>query len=464
MKTKYQHITLELQISTTEGSKLYDMLLNTMLKYSCLCNMVSQKVFNTFCKDRRNFPYRISSFDIHNLKIDNQSYYHYLRKYTHQWDGKFPSTILIQVFKEVSGSYNTILTNLRNIKSRKRKNQMLHKPIVFNKHGPIQYNCNTLNFKLFDPSVVDNIGYGTLSTINKRMLFYFIYGEYVREHLMRKDAYTHEIIPPWKTKQYIKNYIKEHGCRPRLLSHKIKGTRLVYKQLTSRKKSKRYKGNVPKGTFFLQVTLLKEIPPKRKPMQCLGVDVGITNLATTSTGTNWTGSQVDEKRIKHSNRRRGLQKAAKAVKSKHRNRIYRKIKKLGSKEYRFHKDVNHRIAKCIVDEAKRTCSSHIILEKLTGIREQLKARRKQRSRMHGWAYAQLHEHIQYKAALAGIEVIFIDPKYTSQRCNSCGHTERSNRGNGKNRERFMCKACNYTAHADHNAAINIRDLGYKAAA
>ena len=51
-----------------------------------------------------------------------------------------------------------------------------------------------------------------------------------------------------------------------------------------------------------------------------------------------------------------------------------------------------------------------------------------------------------------VEVITINPAYTSQRCSKCGHTDKTNR---KNQAIFCCKVCRYTNNADVNAAKNI---------
>ena len=52
-----------------------------------------------------------------------------------------------------------------------------------------------------------------------------------------------------------------------------------------------------------------------------------------------------------------------------------------------------------------------------------------------------------------LKVVKVDPKYTSQTCNVCGHVEQANRVKSK----FSCKACGHSDHADLNAAKNIRD-------
>jgi transposase len=60
--------------------------------------------------------------------------------------------------------------------------------------------------------------------------------------------------------------------------------------------------------------------------------------------------------------------------------------------------------------------------------------------------------IAYKARMAGVRVVCIDPAYTSQTCSRCGHCEKANR---KSQARFLCRSCGFSAHADANAACNI---------
>lgn len=76
----------------------------------------------------------------------------------------------------------------------------------------------------------------------------------------------------------------------------------------------------------------------------------------------------------------------------------------------------------------------------------------QRARHNNWAFGQLRKFISYKAQLVGVPVYLVDPKYTSQRCSACGHTERRNR---RNRAEFCCVACGHASPADYNAALNI---------
>jgi putative transposase len=72
------------------------------------------------------------------------------------------------------------------------------------------------------------------------------------------------------------------------------------------------------------------------------------------------------------------------------------------------------------------------------------------------AWGQLISMIAYKAEDAGRELILVNPRWTSQRCSSCGHIEAANR---RSQAEFRCLACGFTLHADVNAARNTLWLG-----
>ena len=95
----------------------------------------------------------------------------------------------------------------------------------------------------------------------------------------------------------------------------------------------------------------------------------------------------------------------------------------------------------------------LLFKDLTNIRGRAKMRKAQRRRLHGWSLAQFQAFVTYKALAKGVNVGFVDPRYTSQKCSQCGHIERGNR---PTRVEFRCKKCGFQCHADLNAAINIR--------
>jgi putative transposase len=99
----------------------------------------------------------------------------------------------------------------------------------------------------------------------------------------------------------------------------------------------------------------------------------------------------------------------------------------------------------------------VALEDLKHLRERIRAKgtvagKRQRRVLHSWAFGQLRGFIAYKAQVAGVRVVCVDPAYTSQTCSHCGHCERANR---KSQRRFRCVVCGFSAHADLNAAVNI---------
>lgn len=53
-------------------------------------------------------------------------------------------------------------------------------------------------------------------------------------------------------------------------------------------------------------------------------------------------------------------------------------------------------------------------------------------------------------------VVRVNPAYTSQRCNVCGHTDKKNR---ESQAFFNCQSCGHTSNADVNAALNILGQG-----
>ena len=197
--------------------------------------------------------------------------------------------------------------------------------------------------------------------------------------------------------------------------------------------------------FYLLLVVELPEPPKSNPSDFLGIDLGIVNIATTSDGEQMSGSAVRGIRRRHARLRRKLQqKGTKSAK--------RLLKKRRRKEQRFATDINHCIAKTIVSVAKGT-QRGIAMENLSGIRERVTVRKAQRRELSSWAFNQLRQFVAYKAALAGVELVLVDPRNTSRTCPVCGNIDKKNR---KSQSIFECTVCGYVANADINAAENIR--------
>ena len=94
----------------------------------------------------------------------------------------------------------------------------------------------------------------------------------------------------------------------------------------------------------------------------------------------------------------------------------------------------------------------IALEQLTGIRERATSSKKFNRMLAGWSFKQLAGFIEYKAALAGVPVFYVNPKNTSKTCPRCGNISRYSR---KTQGWFECTKCDYQSDADRVGALNI---------
>lgn len=121
------------------------------------------------------------------------------------------------------------------------------------------------------------------------------------------------------------------------------------------------------------------------------------------------------------------------------------IDKAQNKVANFRDTTNHKYSRYVVDMAVKHNCGTIQMEDLTGIN-------KNNIFLKNWSYYDLQQKIKYKAEEKGIEVVFINPKYTSQRCSNCGIIHKENRLDQKT---FKCIECGFETNADYNAAKNI---------
>ncbi len=183
--------------------------------------------------------------------------------------------------------------------------------------------------------------------------------------------------------------------------------------------------------------------PEVQPEQGIqGLDRGLYHLVSTSDGQFLSGNKVRavQRRYLH-NRKQIQQKGTRSAK--------RRLRAMSGREKRFMRDKNHCLSKKIARQPRFTT---FVLEDLSGIRVQRRGR-KLNKWLSSWTFHQFELFLGYKAEALGKRVVFVDPRYTSQKCSRCGHTAKANRC----KSRFHCGQCGFTIHADHNAAMNIRD-------
>ncbi len=207
-----------------------------------------------------------------------------------------------------------------------------------------------------------------------------------------------------------------------------------------------------RGKFILHQVVEVDVPPPATVHDYLGCDLGTVNLLTDSEQEAYSGQAVEEKRRIYTHRRARLQQRGTRA-------ARRKLRNISGRQRRYQRDTNHGIAKRVVAKAQRLCCG-IALENLQGIRDRIKARRRQRAQLHNWAFDQLRQFIAYKAARAGVPVVFVDPANTSRTCPACGHVHKLNR---RSQAEFSCRRCGHAGPADVIAARNIRAWAWRCA-
>ena len=200
-----------------------------------------------------------------------------------------------------------------------------------------------------------------------------------------------------------------------------------------------------KKWFF---NLVLDIPDMeiKKEGRVFAVDVGENNLATTSNGTIHGGGKLRHKRDKFLARRAKLQSNGSPS-------AKRCLKRVSGRERRHVKETNHIVSKQIIKEAVDSGAKAIVLEDLVNIRKRIKGNKRMRSRLHRWCWYELQQFLGYKAQAKGIEVVYVNPAYTSQTCSQCDSL------GSRHKHLFKCSNCGSCQHSDCNAAVNLLRLG-----
>ncbi len=206
------------------------------------------------------------------------------------------------------------------------------------------------------------------------------------------------------------------------------------------------------GIWYACLSVSMDVPDTEPTGRWIGIDRGqnIPMAAATPQGPVifWKAKRLRHIRRVYASRRTKLQAAGK----------HRAVKKLDRHEGRIIAYINHCLSKEVIALAQR-CGAGIRLEDLSGIRSRSRQRKTTKTdagkNRDFWPFFQLEQFIGYKAQLAGVPVEKVPAAYTSKSCHRCGAL------GSRKKHAFACQRCHYHAHADANAAQNIRDwLGW----
>jgi len=187
-------------------------------------------------------------------------------------------------------------------------------------------------------------------------------------------------------------------------------------------------------------------PEKATVRNAIGIDLGLTSLATLSNGTEipnprWTRQEED--RLAFANQELSRKQRGSRNRLKARERLRRVHQRIAGLRSSF-----------LTAIAKRLVSSYDLI-----VHEDLKIRNMVRSRLAksimDAAWGQLIHRLNCEAEYAGKWVIPVNPRGTTQTCSGCGE-----RVFKKLKDRWhSCPHCGTCLSRDENAALNILRLG-----
>lgn len=216
--------------------------------------------------------------------------------------------------------------------------------------------------------------------------------------------------------------------------------------------------------LFLLVTV--DIPETKNTIikgKVMGVDLGVVHPAYVAVNEGpersliGDGDAFQKQRDVFRRRFKELQRCQLTQGGHGRKHKTKATEMLRGKERNWVQTENHRISREIVNLAIRWKVETIHLENLKGFGKDSdgEVEAKHKRLLGRWSYFELQKDIEYKAQMAGINVEYVKPAYTSQTCHVCGE-----RGDRMERDTFICLNTECSCYgkpqdADMNAAVNI---------
>lgn len=206
------------------------------------------------------------------------------------------------------------------------------------------------------------------------------------------------------------------------------------------------------GKWFVTIVCQVEAEPLPESAEAVGIDVGLEQFATLSTGekiANPRFFRTEEKALANAQRR--LSKASKGTPQ---------CKKAHKTVARVHERIRHRRHNFAHQWARQLINRYgfLVIEDLN-VNAMVHNRHLAKS-ISDAAWSQFRQCLSYKAEEAGRTLVAVNPAYTSQDCSACGHRLKK----ALFMRRHVCPCCSLNMDRDENAAHNILRLGTQSAA
>jgi len=204
------------------------------------------------------------------------------------------------------------------------------------------------------------------------------------------------------------------------------------------------------GRWYASITVDTpdvSLPPAEN-QGAVGVDLGVSTLATLSTGETWTGPKA-LRTLLNRLRRLSLGLSRKVKGSNNRARAKAKLAKLYARIGNLRRDALHQLTTSL------TRRFHTIGIENLNVKGMLGNRRLARA-IADMGFYELRRQLEYKAAWRGGQVVVADRWYPSSKtCSACGHVLETL---ALGQRRWSCPGCAKTHDRDVNAAMNLRNL------
>jgi putative transposase len=215
------------------------------------------------------------------------------------------------------------------------------------------------------------------------------------------------------------------------------------------------------GIWWLSLTYDEEIAIQTVPdAPVVGIDVGIANFITTSTGKHYgtMHGKLKERHKRDRAKRRRKAKLRACLEKKGVKKLPSTSSRTGQKLTRQTKqEINRAVNQCFTDPDH--AGVQFAYEQLSVASMRFKAR-SMNAYLRASNLAHIPQQIKWNAEKRGGMATPVNCAYSSQQCSVCSYTDRKNR---PNQQTFCCKVCGFTTHADHNASVNIsRRIGDRA--
>ncbi len=226
-----------------------------------------------------------------------------------------------------------------------------------------------------------------------------------------------------------------------------------------------------RGTdWYISVLIdtVAELPELIEPKSVVGIDVGINVLVALSDGSFVENISVTTNpRTARRLVMRGRAASRKQKGSKNRKKAYIKLSQARHKLTQKRDGYNWKAANKIVKTADAVAREDLKIPNMVkrakpkhdgkgGYKKNGAAAKSGLSkRILDCAWGDIFHKVAWLAAKSGKPVFAVNPRYTSQECPKCGHTEKGNRDG----EKFVCRACGYAEHADTGASRKIAKKG-----